>query len=456
MDNVKLYNHSHTGTKKLIEQYIESVKETLSLLVRLCYTEPRSRNHVYGEVLRARRTFGKSVLLLSGGGTFGMNHIGVVKTLWQHKLLPRIICGSSAGSIVSAALCIKIDAEIVGFVDEFCYGDLAVFENEGEETILKKAARFLKHGTILDISNLTRVLQNLLGDVTFKEAYSRTRRILNISVSSAGIHELPQLLNYITAPDVMIWSAVAASCSVPIIFSPASLLAKDPKTGDSIPWYPSQQRWIDGSINNDLPMAQLAEMFHVNHFIVSQVNPHVVPFLAKEGGMISAPNNLCSLFTPGSGWMHKIAGMAKDEALHRMNMLAELGIFPNCLTILRSILGQKYSGDITILPEMSYANFPKVLQNPNADYILQAVLSGERATWLKLSQIQNQCAIELALDNTVEQLRSIIPSSLREANSRHHSLAMFPANREFVGPHRYSQNSIRRRYLRQNGEEPDS
>lgn len=33
-------------------------------------------------------------------------------------------------------------------------------------------------------------------------------------------------------------------------------------------------RYSDGSIENDLPMQQISELFNVNHFIVSQVNPH--------------------------------------------------------------------------------------------------------------------------------------------------------------------------------------
>jgi predicted acylesterase/phospholipase RssA len=31
-------------------------------------------------------------------------------------------------------------------------------------------------------------------------------------------------------------------------------------------------RYTDGSVENDLPMRQLAELFNVNHFIVSQVS----------------------------------------------------------------------------------------------------------------------------------------------------------------------------------------
>ena len=457
MGDLRLYKHSHIGTKHLIERYIESVKETLNQMVELCCRKPQSKNFVYEDILRARQAFGRSALLLSGGGTFGMNHIGVVKTLWHHQLLPRIICGSSAGSIVCAVLCTKTDSEVGDVLEEFCYGDLTVFGKEGEEeTVLKKAARFLKYGAIFDISNLTRVLRNLLGDLTFQEAYNRTRRILNISVSSASIHELPRLLNHITAPNVIIWSAVAASCSIPVIFSPASLLAKDPKTSEFVPWNPSP-RWIDGSVDNDLPMTRLAEMFNVNHFIVSQVNPHVVPFLIKEESMIaSIANHSSSAFTPGPDWLHKIASLAKGEALHRMHVLAELGFFPNYFTKLRSVLSQKYSGDITILPEISYANFPKVLQNPNTDFMLQAMLSGERATWPKLSRIQNHCAIELALDMTVQQLRSKIVFSPSQVDLRLGSLTMSSANRGVAEHRGRSRKPIRTRHRPSNGLEVES
>jgi TAG lipase/steryl ester hydrolase/phospholipase A2/LPA acyltransferase len=425
MGDLRLYKHSHIGTKSLIERYIESTKETIqSLLATLDKQSAIEPRFVLEQLLAARQSFGRSALLLSGGGTFGMNHIGVVKSLWEARLLPRIISGSSAGSIVCAVLCTKTDAEVPDVIDEFCYGDLAVFDKEGEEEgVLRKAARFLKYGSIFDISHLVRVMRNLLGEMTFQEAYYRTRRILNISVSSESIHEMPRLLNYITAPNVMIWSAVAASCSVPIIFSPAQLLAKDPRTGEEGPWNPSPQRWIDGSVDNDLPMTRLAEMFNVNHFIVSQVNPHVIPFLSREEEVIaSQAENSTSAVAAGPGWLHTMADLAKGEALHRMQFLSELGIFPNYFTKAQSILSQKYSGDITILPEISYANFPRILKNPNTEFMLQAMLSGERATWPKLSRIQNHCSIELALDAAAQQLRSRIVFSPSQVDLRLNSM----------------------------------
>lgn len=212
MGNTKLYKHSHIGTKDLIERYINSALETLRALLALtARSQPPEidSKRVLEQVLSARQSFGRSALLLSGGATFGMNHIGVIKTLWEARLLPRIISGASAGSIVCAVLCTQTDEQIPEILDKFAYGDLSVFELTGDEdSILRRVARFLKIGAWIDISHLMRVMRELLGDMTFQEAYNRTRRILNICVSSASLYELPRLLNYVTAPNVLIWSAV--------------------------------------------------------------------------------------------------------------------------------------------------------------------------------------------------------------------------------------------------------
>lgn len=212
MSDSRLYRYTHVGTKNLIDQYITTALDTISTLVDLTGSDrcdPTEIEYILGQLLSARQAFGRSALLFSGGSTFGMNHIGVLKALWQAKLVPRIISGASAGSIVTAVFCAHTDDELPEILDLFGYGDMAVFEPEGpKSTPLQKIARFLKHGYIFDISNLQRIMREWLGDITFQEAYNRTRRILNICISSAGLYELPRLLNYITAPNVMIWSAV--------------------------------------------------------------------------------------------------------------------------------------------------------------------------------------------------------------------------------------------------------
>jgi TAG lipase/steryl ester hydrolase/phospholipase A2/LPA acyltransferase len=420
MGGVQLYKHSHIGTKKLIERYIESAQQTLAAFLDVSAKQgdecPMTCYELRDQMLLTRASFGRSALLLSGGGTFGMNHIGVVKSLWDQRLLPRIISGASAGSIVCAVLCSKTDAEIPAVMHDFCHGDLDVFEKAGEsDSYLKKIMRMFATGALFDIEHLKRVMKNMLGDLTFQEAYNRTRRILNIPVSSSSHFELPRLLNYATAPNVIIWSAVCTSCSVPVVYAESSLMAKNVKTGEVQPWDPNPNAtWIDGSVDNDLPMTRLAEIFNINHFIVSQVNPHVVPFLAKDDELVATDRPQFPVRPAEPGWLINSLSIAKGEAVHRMHMMGEMGILQSTMTKLGSILSQRYSGDINIFPQVSLADLPLVLSNPTPEYMVGCMLAGQRATWPKLSRIQNHMSIELALDDACKVLATRIMLKERE------------------------------------------
>jgi TAG lipase/steryl ester hydrolase/phospholipase A2/LPA acyltransferase len=421
MGNVDLYRHSYIGTKKLIEEYVESTVQTINAVIN---QSAGDQDIEYRELLEGmlytRQSFGRSALLLSGGGTFGMTHIGVAKVLFEAKLLPRIISGASAGSIVSAVVCTRTDEEVPDLLRSFPYGDLAVFEAvDSKDGMLDHLKRLLTEGSWSDIQHLSRVMRELTGDITFQEAYNRTRRILNICVSPESVYELPRLLNYVTAPNVMIWSAVAASCSVPLVFNSSPLLVKDPVTGEHRPWNPTPQMFIDGSVDNDLPMTRLSEMFNVNHFIVSQVNPHVAPFLSKEDYLpVDQADRSWLSRWEDLDWLYALTSLAKEEALHRLQFMAELGILPNVATKFRSILSQRYSGDITILPDIDMHDLPRLLSNPTTEFMLRSCLIGERATWPKLSRIRDQCAIELALDRAVHQLRTRVVFSQSQRDLR--------------------------------------
>jgi TAG lipase/steryl ester hydrolase/phospholipase A2/LPA acyltransferase len=213
------------------------------------------------------------------------------------------------------------------------------------------------------------------------------------------------------------------SCSVPLVYAQSGLMAKDLKTGEEVPWDADPDaKWIDGSVDNDLPMKQLAELFNINHFIVSQVNPHVVPFLEKEEELIAAEANGTAL-PSGPNWMSWAASLAKGEVLHRLHVVAEMGIFPTYATKLRGLLSQRYSGDINIFPAISYADFPRVLSNPTTEYMLGCLLTGQKATWPKLSRIQNHVAIELALDNLIHKVKVRTVFSSKQAEARPNTLS---------------------------------
>lgn len=237
-----------------------------------------------------------------------------------------------------------------------------------------------------------------------------------------------------------------------MVFTPFVLMEKDPLTGEVVPWNDLHRQYIDGSVDGDLPMARLSEMFNVNHFIVSQVNPHVVPFLPRDEGPISDHNRQAS---PTSHWLQKATNLATEEVLHRMHVLSELGIFSNSLTKASSILSQKYFGDINIFPEIPYSNFSLVLKNPTTEFMLKACYSGERATWPKLARIRNHLAIELALDRAVQAMRAMVALTPVQADLRSHlhfhSGESFDSSTARFAPRRrssYSHESERSRHNR--------
>ncbi|KAF9182646.1 hypothetical protein BGZ51_004532, partial [Haplosporangium sp. Z 767] len=364
----QLYANTIIGTKRLIENYNEEVIRQLNII---CDTE--SDDFSVAAKLEffthTRQAFGRTALLLSGGATMGLMHIGVIKTLFESHLLPRIISGSSCGSIIAAILCTRTDEEIPSMFqfEKFNFTVFHTVEEKGD--VLARLVHFLKNGALFDSQVLKTALRENIGNVTFQEAYNRTRRILNITVSTSAAFDMPRLLNYLTAPNVLIWSAVATSCAAPFIYNSSPLMAKD-KNGEEVHWNPSRYHWIDGSVDNDLPMNKLSELFNVNHFIVCQVNPYIVPFL--QTSLARSPTNRIL------GWM---LYQARSEMQHRLNQLSLLGIMPGLMHKVQAIMSQRYYGDITIVPSFGVDDYLNIVSNPTNEFLMNATLKGERATW---------------------------------------------------------------------------
>lgn len=102
--------------------------------------------------METRQSYGTTALLLSGGASMAVYHIGVIKALWEQNLLPRIICGSSAGSIVAALVCTRPYEEIEEIFDPHNFQfDFYKFQ---EKHLSLKIARFMKDGVIFDMEHL--------------------------------------------------------------------------------------------------------------------------------------------------------------------------------------------------------------------------------------------------------------------------------------------------------------
>ena len=87
----------------------------------------------------------------------------------------------------------------------------------------------------------------------------------------------------------------------------------------------ARQTFVDGSLDHDIPMAKLEEMFNVNHFIVSQVNPHVRLALTAEEAFTG---NQPTRPWPRKGVMWGIKTFLREELLHRTLQVVDLGSHP--------------------------------------------------------------------------------------------------------------------------------
>ena len=78
-----------------------------------------------------------------------MNHIGVLAALIERNMLPRIISGSSAGSIVAGVCCTRTEEELPQLLNDFMNADLNFFQDSlNPETVYDHIVRLLKMGAI--------------------------------------------------------------------------------------------------------------------------------------------------------------------------------------------------------------------------------------------------------------------------------------------------------------------
>ena len=59
---------------------------------------------------------------------------------------------------------------------------------------------------------------SFVGNLTFLEIYEQNHWNFNVNITYANKTHDNFLLNYVTTPDVVVWSAVIASCAIPGVF----------------------------------------------------------------------------------------------------------------------------------------------------------------------------------------------------------------------------------------------
>ena len=389
MGNPRLYGYSRVGTKHLIEEYVNQVCEALNLI---CDKEQAGFG-VTEKIEFFKNTllsYGRPALLLSGGATLGLFHIGVIKALWERGLLPQVVAGSSAGAVIAGMLGTHTDAEIPSLFDPAQH-NLKAWRWHG-------VLNGLRGRGFMDQSQLENCLRANIGEYTFEEAFHRTGRSINISVSPVQKNQMARLLCGYTSPYLLVWSAVLASAAVPGVFPPVKLMKKD-YSGNLVPYMP-RLRFVDGSVVSDLPVERLMHLHDVNFTIVSQTNPHVVPFLGNrhrhdKPGLMNLPMQLLKseFLFHGRGIFDLFRRQLKPELLRQLSGQVY------------TILAQRYYGDVTIAPRFQAQHYARMLSNPTPELVRQMIMEGERATWPQISMIRTHAKISQTLIGCIGRLR---------------------------------------------------
>ena len=368
-----LYTEAKFGTKELITEYLSELEAGIEQIAQ-------SPDAIipFADKLdffrRASHCYGRSALMLSGGGSLGPFHLGVTKALFEQGLVPTVLSGSSAGSVVAGVLGTHDDAALGALLQE----EISVRLSPGPI------------GQRMTVDDVERTIAELIPDMTFQEAFAHTGRQINVSVAPSTLHQTSRLLNAITSPNVFIREAVLASCAIPGVFPPVRLAARDAH-GNRKPYLPGS-RWVDGSVTDDLPAKRLTRLYGVNHFITSMINPLVLWSVRDsdmEGGLFSR-------------WWDIYQRASKEwlRATYPMTMNAVRNVYPlNVATRMwYNVITQDYTADINIIPRQRLWNPSKLLAILSEEDTRALVEEGERATWPRIEMIRNCTRISRTLD----------------------------------------------------------
>lgn len=444
----KLFTKSLLGTKLLIEQYSDKVLEGLDIL---------DQHKVSTSFFqRCKLSLGTTALILQGGSLFGLFHLGVIRGLLLQGLMPNIISGSSSGASIAALYGCLPDDEIA-----------EILSDDGILNIIKDDVDLLKacgYGNVEQHLNLGTLIQNLIHhgysqdvylfiqfvikyivkDTTFEEAYQNTRKVFNIVIHPTD-KSCPNLLNYVTTPNVLISSAIECSLGSGVLTEKTVLLCKNLEN-DVVSFLPpgkkSKVQFLtpENATNFDeleSAYTRLTELFNVNNFIVSLARPYLAPLVAndlkheiktskyyyyKHYPETDNKINLPELGIPQLNFTEmeplafkfkyhlerKLKNITTMEFHHRMQVLDNLGLLS--AWVKRLIIDEKTPRsaiEIAIVPKIKSLSLTRIIEG-QLDNIPYWITCGEQSTWPVLALINTRCAVEFKLDDIIKDRRKKI------------------------------------------------
>jgi predicted acylesterase/phospholipase RssA len=180
----------------------------------------------------------------------------------------------------------------------------------------------------------------------------------------------PVLINHISAPNVVIASAVIASAAVPGLIKPVRLEVKGPDGKISFQGDADQTYW-DGSIEQDIPTSGLAEMLNCQFFVAAQCNPHIVPFFYNCRGGVGRP----SRWSGGNredAWRGGFLLSALELYL-KSDMRAKFQFLHDieaAVGFTGTMMIQLFEGSTTIVPQVSFIDYTQVRSKLLKQYVV--------------------------------------------------------------------------------------
>ncbi|KAI8325460.1 patatin-domain-containing protein [Martensiomyces pterosporus] len=392
-ENREIWARAYSGTTRIVGDYIAEVVASINCVRESTLLSPSEKLAFFRHVARQQ---GRTALCLSGGAAMGWKHLGVARCLVDEARLPRVISGTSSGSLVAALLGTHTDDELRQVIRP----ELAKYMTACQGSDRGKFLRWLTKGHYFDaIEWAPRAQVFTRGDMTFREAFERTGKILNIACTPIGHkYSPPKLMNYISTPDVLIWSAVLASACLPGVLPPMVLLMKT-RDGTIRPYTGSGVQWRDGSFRNDIPSADLRETLNVQFTVVSQVNPHITLFFYDRDGSIGQPPaRRYSSIWRGGFILSAVEHALKLDIRKWMRLLCDLNLVPLLFNQDWTYIWlQKFDGNITILPKSTLSEYFSLLKDPTKESLTSSMNAGLVATWPKLKMIKTRQVIEDAI-----------------------------------------------------------
>ena len=393
VENPRLYSETYYGTKHLAQKFIDQTEQSLEAVATSTIVSKESKQQFFKHL---DTNYGRTALCLSGGATFAYYHFGVLKALLESGNLPQIITGTSGGALVAALATTRTEDELKSLL----IPALAYRIRASPDSLFVWFRRWWRTGARFDAMDWARQCSWFCGgSLTFREAYERTGRILNITCVPSDPHSPTILANYLTSPDCVIWSAVLASAAVPGILNPVVLMKKT-REGGLAP-YSFGHKWKDGSLRTDVPLKALNMHFNVNFSIVSQVNPHINLFFFSPRGSIGRPVS----HRKGRGWRGGFLGSSLETSI-KLDLQKYLKILRH-LELLPRVLGQdwselwlqRFSGTITIWPKSVLGDYLHILSDPSPERLARMLLVGEKSVWPKIKFLENRMKIEKMIVN---------------------------------------------------------